>query len=73
MTALIKPEYTGSYSSQLSLTDRERLRQIVKRVHMRNYPTDMITDYEADKMIDAIGPKVGFQMIQKAMAEKFLV
>jgi hypothetical protein len=57
---------TGSYSSSLTFDERRKLRSVVKRVHLQHYPSDMVTDYEADKLIDALGPEVGKQMIEKA-------
>lgn len=42
-----------------TLNDEERriLRTIVKKVHFKHYPKEFCTDYEADKMIAAIGPE----------------
>ena len=42
-----------SFTQLLSQKDRDRLRVIVKRVHFKHYPQDRLTDYEADKFIDA--------------------
>jgi hypothetical protein len=55
----------GGYSTRLSWMDRQKLRSIVKRVHMSYYPQEMITDYEADKMIDAIAPATAEYLIRK--------
>ena len=44
-----------SFINTLSLKDRRRLRKIVKKTHLSYYPTHMITDYEADKLIQAFG------------------
>lgn len=55
----------GSWSSKLSENDKRKLRMIVKKVHMKYYPSDMITDYEADKMIEAIGPQTAEYLIKK--------
>ena len=38
--------------------DREILRRVVKTVHMKHYPKDFITNYEADKIISSIAPEV---------------
>ena len=51
-----KIEKEGGYSTRLSWADRQRLRSIVKKVHMKHYPTDMLTDKEADRIIDVIAP-----------------
>jgi len=42
----------------LSIQDRRKLRDIVKRVHLRFYPVDKLTDYECDKFIDALSPEL---------------
>ena len=53
-----------SFLNNLSLKDRKRLRTIVKKVHLKNYPTHMITDYEADKLIEAFGEETVYKMLQ---------
>jgi len=47
-----------SFLQTISLQDRRRLRQIVKKVHLKNYPTEHINDYEADKLIESFAPEV---------------
>jgi len=47
-----------SFSNMLSIQDRRKLRDIVKRVHLRFYPVDKLTDYECDKFIDALSPEL---------------
>ena len=47
-----------SFASMLKEGDRRRLREIVKRVHLRHYPADRLTDYEADKLIDSFSERV---------------
>ena len=42
-----------SYEHKLSPVEREMLRVVVKQVHLKYYPKDFITDYEADKFIAA--------------------
>lgn len=56
--------FEGSFSASLNWTDRQRLRKIVKNVHLKNYPTDMITDYEADKLIDVLAPETSKYLIE---------
>lgn len=56
-----------TFLNTLTVTDRERLRKIVKKVHLKNYPQHMITDYEADKLIEAIGPEVAGQLVKEAV------
>ena len=49
-------ECQGGFSTTLSYRDRLRLRAIVKKVHMQHFPAEMVSDYEADRMIDVIAP-----------------
>ena len=46
-----------SFLHKLSQEDRRILRQVVKLVHMKYYPNDFCTDYEADKMISVMAPQ----------------
>lgn len=43
-----------SFYHKLNQEDRRILRHVVKTVHMKYYPKDFITDYEADKLIASI-------------------
>lgn len=47
-----------SFASLLSVKDRNRLREIVKRTHLRYNPVEHLTDYEADKFIDSLSERV---------------
>ena len=47
-----------SFVQTLTIRDRRRLRAVVKKVHLKNYPKEMITDYEADKLIESFAPNV---------------
>ncbi len=53
-----------SFINSLSLKDRRRLRKIVKKTHLNYYPTHMITDYEADKLIEAFGEETIYKMLK---------
>ena len=53
-----------SILNSLSIKDRRRLRIIVKKVHLKNYPTHMITDYEADKLVEAFGEETVYNMLK---------
>tara|TARA_R100000951_G_scaffold52668_2_gene44338 strand:- start:109 stop:303 length:195 start_codon:yes stop_codon:yes gene_type:complete len=53
-----------SFINTLSQPERDTLRRVVKVVHMKHYPKDFVTDYETDKMIEAIGPEVAARMIK---------
>lgn len=56
--------YQMSFLNTLSLKDRNRLRAIVKKVHLKHYPTHRITNYEADKLIEAFSEEVIYKMLQ---------
>lgn len=43
---------------ELKWADHKRLRLIVRNVHMKNYPDTLITDVEADRIIESIAPDV---------------
>lgn len=60
-------DFESGWSSRISWVDRERLRAIVRKVHLRNYPQHMLTNYECDRLIDAWGPVTGEIVIKKAM------
>jgi len=61
----LKVQREGGFLSELTFTDRQRLRKVVKKVHMQHYPTEMITDAEADKMIEAIAPETQRYLIER--------
>lgn len=60
-------EASGAFSSRLTFTDRQRLRSVVRKVHLRHYPADKLTDLECDKLIDAWGPEVATDIIRQAV------
>jgi hypothetical protein len=53
-----------SFMNMLSQPERDTLRRVVKLVHMKHHPKDFVTNYEADKIIESIGPEVAAQMIK---------
>lgn len=53
-----------SFINTLSQRERDTLRRVVKVVHMKHHPKDFVNDYEADKIIEAIGPEVASRMIK---------
>jgi hypothetical protein len=61
----VKVETEGGFSSELSFVDLQRLRKIVKNVHMKLYPKELCTDLEADRMIDVMGPATRAYLIEK--------
>ena len=56
-----------NFLASLSMRDRDRLRAVVKQVHLRHHPTEMITDREADRVIEAMGPITREKLIKKAI------
>lgn len=65
----LKIQTQGGFSSTLSFQDRQRLRRIVKQVHLANYPQSMINDYEADKVIDVLAPETMAYLIERKWAD----
>lgn len=53
-----------SFLHTLKEEERRILRTIVKKVHLKHYPKEFCTDYEADKMIASIGPDVVENLIK---------
>lgn len=56
-----------SFASSLSIRERNLLRMVVRKVHLRHLPGDMITDLEADRVIDAMGPITQEKLVKKAV------
>ena len=54
-----------SFLNNLSLKDRRRLRAIVKKTHLKYYPTHMITDKEADKLVEAFGEETIYNLLKQ--------
>jgi hypothetical protein len=48
------------------------VKAVVKRVHMQHHPKDFVNDYEADKIIEVIGPDIAFGMIKAGKDRKVL-
>ena len=57
-------ERQGGFATTLSFPDRIRLRAIVKRVHMAYFPRELVSDREADRMIDVIAPGTAAYLIR---------
>ena len=53
-----------SFINTLSQPERDTLRKVVMRVHMRHHPTDFVTHYEADKIIETLAPESVEMMIK---------
>lgn len=50
----------------LSSKDRDALRSVVKRIHLAHHPSEFVTDYEADRVIEVLGPEVAEKLIRNA-------
>ena len=53
-----------SFLNTISLKYRRRLRTIVKVTHLSYYPKHMITDYEADKLVEALGEETIYNLLK---------
>ena len=60
-----------SYLETISLHDRKRLRDIVKKIHLSKYPTEFINNYEADKLSESFAPKVVEKMLKQFVDSRF--
>ena len=49
----------------LSFQERQRLRKIVKKVHLKFLPESSVTDKEADKLIESLGPKIREKLLKE--------
>tara|TARA_R110000823_G_scaffold4918_8_gene19643 strand:- start:1707 stop:1901 length:195 start_codon:yes stop_codon:yes gene_type:complete len=56
-----------TFLNELSYPDLSRLRRVVKKVHMKNYPEHLMTSREADVIIEALGPEVAERMVRVAV------
>jgi hypothetical protein len=54
----------------LSFHDLQRLRAVVRRVHMRHYPTSHLNWQEADRIIETIGEETAQRMLKKLVDGK---
>ena len=44
---------------------KAQFNEIIKKVHFQHYPTHMITNYEADKLIEAFSEEVIYKMLSE--------
>ena len=56
-----------TFINDLKHQDLLRLRRVVRKVHMKNYPENLMTDHEADRIIEAIGPEIAERMVKIAV------
>jgi uncharacterized protein YnzC (UPF0291/DUF896 family) len=59
-----------SFLTTLSFEDLQRLRECVRKVYMSNYERRHISDFECDKMIDALGQKVLEKEVKRLVDRK---
>jgi hypothetical protein len=57
----------GGFTSQLTVADRDRLRAVIRNIHLRHYPKEKLTNYECDKLIEAWGPEVAGRLVKTAV------
>jgi hypothetical protein len=61
-----------NFLASLSFQDLKRLREVVKRVHMKSYPPNTYTDRQADAMIEAFGPVYCERLIVQSVDQRNL-
>lgn len=49
------------------IKDLSKLRTVVKSQHMKHYPKDRLTDYEADKIIESLSDATKEKLIKLAV------
>lgn len=54
----------------ISMADRRKLRTIVKKVHLKFLPSDLVTDKECDKLIESLGPRVREKLLKEFIDKK---
>ena len=61
-----------NFLGELSVQDLRRLRAIVRKVHMRYHPAELVTDYEADRNIESFGPEVAASLLRTGLDGGFV-
>ena len=56
-----------TFINDIKYEDLARLRRVVKKIHMKNYPEHLYDDREADKIIEALGPEIAERMVKVAV------
>jgi len=51
--------------AELSAEDLRRLREIVRRVHMKWHPAELQTDREADLLIESLLPETAERLLKR--------
>ena len=60
----------GGFSTTLGYSDRLLLRSITKRVHLAHLPGHCLSDLEADRVIDVMGPETVAYLIRHNLERK---
>ena len=50
---------------EISYQDRQRLRKIVRKVHLKFLPDHLVNNKECDKLIESLGPKVREKLLKE--------
>lgn len=66
---LVLPGAEKGFLSSLSQDSINKLRRIVKAQHMSGWPSHLYTDYEADRIIEAIAPGVVEKLIRQGKGQ----
>jgi hypothetical protein len=56
--------------SELSFHDLQRLRRVVRRLHMQYYPAEFCTDRECDRLIETFVPMTVERLLKKLVDGK---
>lgn len=56
-----------SFLTELRHEDLQRLRLVVRKVHMSYHPADLCTNAEADRIIEALGYRTAERMLKRAI------
>ena len=56
----------------ISMEERRKLRTIVKKVHLKFLPSNLVTDKEADKMIESLGPSIREKLLKEALDKNLI-
>ena len=53
--------------NRLRFEDLQLLRGVTKKIHMRYYPSELMTDREADRIIESFGELAVQNLLKKAV------
>jgi len=56
--------------AELSAEDLRRLREVVRRVHMKYHPEALQNDREADMIIETLLPETAERLLKRAVDQK---